>query len=745
MLRLIRFLKPYTFMIFVIFILLYAQALTDLSLPDYMSSIVNVGIQQKGVSDAVPEALRATEYDNLLLLMPASDATTVKGEYRVLKDGELTEVDRTKFEKLYPVLATEAVAVYTPSGDVTRAELDAILVRAIALRQVFEKGLSNFPGFSSADIPAQVANLKMADIAKLPEAMRIPLIQGIHDAMDKMTVSASTLQQIDAGWITTEYQAVGVDQAAIQTNYVLGKGGMMLLIALLGALCTIIVGYLAARVASGVGRDLRSRIFRTVEGFANEEFDKFSTASLITRSTNDIQQIQMMLVMLLRILFYAPIMAIGGLIKIIGGDASMTWIIGAAVGALLTVMLVVFTVAIPKFKAMQKLVDRLNLVSREILSGLMVIRAFNTRRIEEKKFDGANVDLTKTMLFVNRVMVLMMPIMMLIMNGTMLAILWFGAKQIDAGNMQIGNMMAFIQYAMQIIFSFLMVSMVFFMVPRASVAATRIGEVFDMKATILDPKEPKPFVPGACGLVEFQDVGFRYPKADDNVLCGISFTAEPGKTTAIVGSTGSGKSTLVNLLLRFYDVSEGRILVDGTDIRDVRQKDLRSRIGYVPQKGTLFSGDVRSNVAYGNPEATDEDVTQALRVAQATEFVEANEAGTAMAVSQDGTNVSGGQRQRLSIARALAVHPEIFIFDDSFSALDFKTDAALRKALHEETADATVLIVAQRIGTVLSADRILVLDEGSIVGIGTHKELMESCSVYREIALSQLSAEELAR
>ena len=745
MLRLMKFLKPYWYLVVMIFLLLYAQAMTDLSLPDYMSSIVNVGIQQKGVADAVPEAIRATEYDNLLLLMPAASATTVQGEYKVLSDATLSAADKAKYEKLYPILATEDVAVYMPSGKVDRTALDAILVRAVALRQIFEKGLANFPGFSSADIPASIAKLTMPDIAKLPAAMRTALIDGIYTNMDKMTVTVSTLQQIDAGWITTEYTAVGVDQAAIQTRYIFGEGGLMLLIALLGALCTVTVGFLSAKTASGMARNLRSKIYRTVVGFSNEEFDKFSTASLITRSTNDIQQIQMMLVMLLRILFYAPIMAVGGLLKIIGGDASMTWIIGVAVATLLTVIVIVFMIAMPKFKAMQKLVDRLNLVSREILSGLMVIRAFNTRKIEEKKFEGANQDLTKTTLFVNRVMVLMMPVMMLIMNGTMLAILWFGAKQIDAGHMQIGNMMAFIQYSMMIIMSFLMVSISFFMVPRASVAAVRIGEVLDTKPSIFDPKEPKDFVAGLCGRVEFRGVGFKYPKADENVLSDISFTAEPGKTTAIVGSTGSGKTTLINLLLRFYDATEGQVLVDGRDVREVRTKDLRSRIGYVPQRAVLFSGDVSSNVTYGNPDATDDEVAQAVRVAQATEFVEASEDKYAMAVAQGGQNVSGGQRQRLSIARALAVHPEIFVFDDSFSALDFKTDAALRKALREETSDATVLIVAQRIGTVLTADRILVLDEGRIVGIGTHRELMETCSVYREIALSQLSAEELAR
>ncbi len=744
MLRLIRFLKPFWYLVVLIFLLLYGQAMTDLALPDYMSSIVNVGIQQNGVADAVPEAMRAAELDKVLLLMTATDAETVDAAYDRLAKADLSGDALAAALEKYPILETEDVAVLALPEGTSRAGLDALLKKAVAMRMAFDKGLSNLPGYSSSGMPQIPAGTDVFQLLKaMPADQREALLAKGYAAMDEM--NASVLQQADATWITSEYKAVGLDQAAIQTAYILSKGGMMLLIALLGAACTVAVGYLSARTAAGMAHNLRSQIFRTVEGFSNEELDKFSTASLITRSTNDIQQIQMMLVMLLRVLFYAPIMSIGGILKILGGDSSMLWIIGVAIATLATVILIVFTIAMPKFKAMQKLVDRLNLVSREILSGLMVIRAFNTRKLEEKKFEAANQDLTKTMLFVNRVMITMMPVMMLIMNGTMLSILWFGGKQIDAGNMQIGDMMAFIQYAMMIIFSFLFVSISFFMVPRASVAAQRIGEVLDTKPTVVDPKEPKAFVPGACGLVEFKDVSFRYPKAEEDVLRGISFTAEPGSTLAIVGSTGSGKTTLVNLLLRYYDATGGKVLVDGRDVREVRQRDLRARIGYVPQRAVLFTGDVASNVSYGNPDATDEEIAAAVRVAQAAEFVETNPDRYGMAVAQGGTNVSGGQRQRLSIARALAVHPEIFVFDDSFSALDFKTDAALRKALREETADATAIIVAQRIGTVMTADRILVLDEGRIAGIGTHRELMETCDVYKEIALSQLSAEELAR
>lgn len=744
MLRLIRFLRPYVLMILLIFGLLFAQAMADLALPEAMSGIVNVGLQQKGIADAIPEALRTVELDRLLLLVPAADRAAVDAAYRRLDPEALPAADRDRLLARYPILANESVAVWDPPADTDREALKAVLARAIALRQGLASGMAGFGGMgATGSFPSLPEGTDLIEVVEqLPEAQREALLAKAADAMAGL--SDSLLLQTASVWIAGEYEACGMDLVAIQNRYILSQGGYMMLLALVAAACTIAVGYLSALVAAGLSRDLRRQVFRKVEGFSSAEFDKFSTASLITRSTNDIQQIQMMLVMLLRILFYAPMMAIGGVVKVVAAQASMTWIIGMAVGALLTLIVLVFTVAMPRFKRIQKLVDKLNLVTREILSGLMVIRAFNTRRREEERFDGVNGELTRTTLFVTRIMVLMMPVMMLIMNGTTLLIVWTGALKIDAGTLQIGDMMAFLQYAMQIIMSFLMVSFVFFMLPRASVSAERIGEVLDTAATILDPAEPRAFPDGAPGRLEFRDVGFRYPGADENVLCRLSFVAEPGKTTAIIGGTGSGKSTIIQLIPRFYDVTEGAILLDGVDIREVRQRDLRARIGYVPQRGILFSGDARSNVAFGRPDASDAEVDRALHVAQASEFVEAHKEGTAMAISQGGVNVSGGQRQRLSIARALAVQPDLFLFDDSFSALDFRTDAALRKALREETASATVLVVAQRIGTILHADRILVLDDGRLVGTGTHRELLDTCPLYREIALSQLSEEELA-
>jgi ATP-binding cassette subfamily B protein len=531
--------------------------------------------------------------------------------------------------------------------------------------------------------------------------------------------------------------------SGIQTGYMLRIGLLMLLLTIASAACSITVGYLSARIAAGLGRNLRRQLFERVESFSNTEFDKFSTASLITRSTNDITQIQMLMVMLFRILFYAPILGVGGIIKVLDADRSMLWIIVAAVGAILTMMGIMFAIALPKFQAMQKFIDKLNLAMREMLTGLMVIRAFNTQKHEEKKFDVANMDLTKTSLFVNRVMVFMMPAMMLLMNGVMLLIVWVGAHQIDAGSMQVGDMMAFMQYAMQIIMSFLMVSIVFIMLPRASVSAVRISEVMETDPVIKDPKEPQKFDGRKQGVVEFRDVSFRYPGAEDDVLKRITLTAMPGQTTAFIGSTGSGKSTLINLIPRFYDVTNGSVLVDGIDVRDVTQHDLRDKIGYVSQKAVLFSGTIESNIRYADEDATDAEVAKYAETAQALNFIADNEQGYATVISQGGANLSGGQKQRLAIARALAKKPEIYIFDDSLSALDFKTDMALRRALKKETVNATVLIVTQRVSTILGADQIVVLDKGEIAGIGTHKELMKNCGVYQEIALSQLSKEEL--
>ena len=556
-------------------------------------------------------------------------------------------------------------------------------------------------------------------------------------------IPESIMEQSAILYVKGEYQAIGMDTDRMQTRYIFVEGAKMLLLALVSMAAAVAVGFIASRIAAGYGRDLRGGVVRKVLTFSNAEMDQFSTASLITRSTNDIQQIQLMLVMLIRIVFYAPIMGVGGVVKVVGTNSSMTWILALAVVVIMLVVAILFAFVMPKFRKLQDLIDRLNRVTREILTGLPVIRAFSTQKHEEKRFDGANRDLMKTQLFVNRVMSLMMPLMMLLMNGVTLLIVYNGAYGIDSGEMQVGDMMAFIQYAMQIIMSFLMICSLSVMLPRAVVSLKRINEVLGTQPEIRDPQTAEPFDERKRGYVEFKNVSFRYPEADEDVLTDISFVAEPGKTTAFIGSTGSGKSTLINLIPRFYDATEGAVLVDGQDVRNVSQHDLRARIGYVPQKGVLFSGTIESNIKYGRRDATDEQMKQAASIAQATEFIDAKPTGYATEIAEGGTNVSGGQKQRLSIARAIAVDPEIYIFDDSFSALDFKTDSVLRQALKEKTDGKTVLIVAQRISTILDADQIIVLDEGKVAGRGTHRELMENCEIYQQIALSQLSKEEL--
>ena len=697
--------------------LLVIQAVCDLSLPDYTSKIVNVGIQQGGIENSAPEQIRQSEMEKLLLLVPEESRDAVLEKYTLN-----TEKDPAVYEQK------------RLSGK-EQEDLNGILEKPIFLVYMLESGqVEGMPGEITPEILQGM------------EAQGISLDQVMDELDQKLgEMEGSILTQSDILYVQQEYEALGVDVGAIQIQYIVITGLKMLGLALAAMLATIIVTLLASRTAAGVAKNLRNDVFQKVVSFSNQEFEKFSTASLITRSTNDIQQIQMLLVLLLRIVFYAPIVAVGGCIMALQKNSSMFWVIGVAMVAVLSLVVVLFSITMPRFKLMQKLVDKLNLVSREILSGLWVIRAFGTQKYEEKRFDGVNRDLTKTNLFVNRVMTCMMPAMMLTMNAVTVLIVWVGADKINAGGMQVGDLMAFIQYTMQIVMSFLMISMMSIMLPRATVSANRIQEVLETEVEIADPARPEDFVPSKTGEVEFQDVSFRYPGADEDVLENITFTAKKGETTAFIGSTGSGKSTLVNLIPRFYDATKGRILVNGRDVREVTQHELRARIGYVPQKGVLFSGTIESNLKYGGDSISDRDMEQAAQIAQATEFIGAKPDGYQSEISQGGGNVSGGQKQRLSIARAIAKHPEIYIFDDSFSALDYKTDVALRKELKEKTAGATVLIVAQRISTILHAEQIIVLDEGKIVGKGTHEELLQSCEVYQQIALSQLSKEELGK
>lgn len=697
--------------------LLVIQAVCDLSLPDYTSKIVNVGIQQGGIENSAPEQIRQSEMEKLLLLVPEESRDAVLEKYTLN-----TERDPTVYEQK------------RLSGK-EQEDLNGILEKPIFLVYMLESGqVEGMPGEITPEILQGM------------EAQGISLDQVMDELDQKLgEMEGSILTQSDILYVQQEYEALGVDVGAIQIQYIVIAGLKMLGLALAAMLATVIVTLLASRTAAGVAKNLRNDVFQKVVSFSNQEFEKFSTASLITRSTNDIQQIQMLLVLLLRIVFYAPIVAVGGCIMALQKNSSMFWVIGVAMVAVLSLVVVLFSITMPRFKLMQKLVDKLNLVSREILSGLWVIRAFGTQKYEEKRFDGVNRDLTKTNLFVNRVMTCMMPAMMLTMNAVTVLIVWVGADKINAGGMQVGDLMAFIQYTMQIVMSFLMISMMSIMLPRATVSANRIQEVLETEVEIADPARPEDFVPSKTGEVEFQDVSFRYPGADEDVLENITFTAKKGETTAFIGSTGSGKSTLVNLIPRFYDATKGRILVNGRDVREVTQHELRARIGYVPQKGVLFSGTIESNLKYGGDSISDRDMEQAAQIAQATEFIGAKPDGYQSEISQGGGNVSGGQKQRLSIARAIAKHPEIYIFDDSVSALDYKTDVALRKELKEKTAGATVLIVAQRISTILHAEQIIVLDEGKIVGKGTHEELLQSCEVYQQIALSQLSKEELGK
>lgn len=688
MLRLVKYLKKSVPSIIVIMLLLFLQANCDLTLPEYTADIVNVGIQQGGVESAAAKTIRSETMDGLLLFMEEEDQAFVKEHY-TLEDGLWTRnrVDRR-----------------------TEEELEGIFTKPMMLMSARSFG------------NAQIAGMSEKILDQMPE---------------------SILSQAAISFVKQEYEAQGIDMEWLQNRYLLVSGARMLGLALLIMAASILVTYLSCRVAAGLSRDLRELVFKKVISFSGAEYNRFSTASLITRSTNDIQQVQMLLMMVFRIVLYAPIMGIGGIFKAWQTNPSMTWVIALAVGGIGLVVLVLFKVAMPKFKSLQKLIDRMNLVTREILQGVPVIRAFSREKHEEERFEKANHDLMKTNLFVNRCMTFMMPLMMVIMNATTVLLVWTGAIGIENGAMQVGDLMAFIQYTMQIIMSFLMLTMMSIMLPRASVSAVRINEILDTEVRLSDPEKPQETVPEKKGEVVFDHVSFAYPNADEYVLTDIDFTAKPGETTAIIGSTGCGKSSLVNLIPRFYDVTEGRVLVDGVDVRDMTQHQLHDKLGYVPQKGVLFSGTIDSNLRYGKEKVSQEQIRKAAEIAQAYDFIMSKENGFASPIAQGGTNVSGGQKQRLSIARAIARDPEIYIFDDSFSALDYKTDVALRSALKKEIGDATVIIVAQRISTILHAEQIIVLDDGKMAGKGTHKELLKNCEVYRQIASSQLSKEEL--
>jgi ATP-binding cassette subfamily B multidrug efflux pump len=746
MLRLTKYLKPYLLAILITIALLFVQANADLALPDYLSKIVNNGIQQGGVENAVPRAIRQSQMDKLVLFLTAENKALVLDSYALV---EPASPEAAQYIKEYPALADGPVYVLKTVDPAKSDALNPIMGRALAVVSGIEQMIADPAkaaamgqglGFDPSKLPAGTDLFAL--LARMPSAQ----LQQISSAIDARFASLgpSMITQMAAAAVKTEYVALGVDTARLQRDYILRIGGLMLLVSLLGGACTIAVGFLASKTSSGVARDLREQVFKKVESFSSIEFDKFSTASLITRSTNDVTQVQMVIGMIMRMVIYAPIIGVGGVIRALGKSANMWWIIALAVVVLVGLIAVVFAISLPKFKIVQSLIDRLNLVMRENLSGMMVIRAFNKQDDEGARFDKANRDLTDTSLFVSRVMVTVMPVMMLVMNGLSLGIIWVGAHQIAASTMQVGDMMAFMQYAMQIVMAFLMMSMMFIFLPRAAVSGDRIADVLETGIAITDAQNPKPFQEPFSSEIEFRNVSFRYPAAPEDVLHDISFTARPGETTAFIGSTGSGKSTIVNLIPRFYDVTGGAIYVDGVDIRQVRQGDLRDKIGYIPQKGMLFSGTIESNLRYADPDASPESLQEAADIAQATEFIQAKPEGLASEIAQGGSNVSGGQKQRLAIARAVVKKPPIYIFDDSFSSLDFKTDAALRRALKSKTGGSTVLIVTQRVATVKGADQIIVLDEGRVVGKGTHQELMQSCEPYREIAYSQLSKEELA-
>lgn len=751
MLKVLKNLKESWISVLIIVLLLIVQATCDLALPDYTSKIVNVGIQNGGIENVAPDVIRKSTMDDLLIFTEEDDK--ILSAYDKISKESLEEDEYNKLIKKYPVLENEELYEIKKISDEEKENLNSIMAKPLMVveslnneemsAQIKEQMLAGLPATMPEQQKMAIQGMGVIDIIKqMPQEQLVTMLSGVNEKLDSM--QDSILEQAAIQEVKEEYKKIGINTEDLQNKYIILSGLKMLGISLIIMVSAISIMCLSARVGARLAKTLREKIFKKVLSFSNKEFSEYSTASLITRSTNDIQQIQNLIAMLFRVIVYAPIIGIGGFIRVLNqSDNSMAWIIGVAILAILFIVGTLFIIAMPKFKKLQDLIDKLNLVAREILTGLPVIRAFNTEKREEKRFDNANKDLTKTNLFVNRAMSFMMPALMLIMNCISLLIVWVGAHGIDNGTMQVGNMMAFIQYTMQIVMSFLMISMISIILPRASVSANRINEILDTDEFIKESNNPKQLNPDKKGLVEFKNVGFKYPDSDEEVLSDITFTAKPGETTAIIGSTGSGKSTIVNLIPRFYDITSGNLLIDGVDIKNISNKDLRRIIGFVPQKGLLFSGTIESNIKYGNPDMPDEQMIEAAKIAQATEFIESKPLKYKEPIAQGGSNVSGGQKQRLSIARAIAIDPEILVFDDSFSALDFKTDSILRAELSKKTKDKTVIIVAQRINTILNADQIIVLEDGKVVGKGTHEELIKNNETYRQIALSQLSEEEL--
>lgn len=725
MTKILKYLKPYWFSILLAFGLLFGQATCELTMPDYMQNIVNTGIQNSGIESGVYQQISEKTLNSFLMFATDSEKDLITSSYKLVESTSASKDLKSEI----PALKKENVYLLKDINNTKKSSLEDCLT----LLQMTVMEVSQAASKQNVQIP-QLLMMNGVDTYRKAAKSEISKL------------GTSTVSSMSSQFLKKEYTDLGMDMEKIQQDYIISSGIKMLGYALASAVCAILVGFLASRIAAGFSKNLRQSVFEKVTHFSNENLNTFSTSSLITRTTNDIQQLQMTIVMFLRIVMYAPIIGIGAILHVIESGANMTWILALCVVVILSVVLLIFMIVMPKFKVMQKMIDKMNSVVRELLDGMLVIRAFNNEKIEEEKFDKANSDITSISLFTTRAMAIMMPIMMFLMNGTTLMILWFGSKQVDAGIIQVGSIMAFMQYAMQVIMAFLMITMVTIMLPRANVSAQRIQEVLSSEITVTDKENTCDFSSSMRGVVSFDNVSFRYPGADEDVLSDISFSTKPGQTTAFIGSTGSGKSTLINLVPRFYDVTSGSILVDGVDIRDVKQADLRSRIGYVPQKGMLLSGDIESNLLYSKKDASENDIQSALDISQSSEFVNKKPEGIHSEINQGGTNVSGGQRQRLSIARAIVRKPEIYIFDDSFSALDFKTDAKLREALAASCKEtkSTVLLVAQRISSILHADQIIVLDEGKMVGKGTHEELMESCKVYQQIASSQLTKEELA-